>query len=154
MFGMGPKKYAEDQPLTLTFPIQDKPIAMNSLRDIGETVAAIFQDTSTINTKQGVVSAFHTGKEMAESFSKVLGVPVLFNAVEPAVYASFGFPGAAHLANMFRFKVSFKPVHRDVALSEKLLGRKTDMLDAYITKHKEVFISQGNSEEKKDDSED
>lgn len=139
-FGMGPKKNADDQPLAITFPISDKPIAMNSLRDIGDTVLAILQDPSTIDSCQGVVSAFHTGQEIADAFSHCLNVPVVFNAVDPATYASFGFPGADDLASMFRFFVTFKPVYREVAEVEKRLGRKTDSLRAWIEKNKESFV--------------
>eukprot|EP00536_Pseudo-nitzschia_multiseries_P008052 jgi/Psemu1/19457/gm1.19457_g len=139
-FGMGPKKHAEDQPLAITFPISDKPIPMNSLRDIGDTVLAILQDPSTINTCQGVVSGFYTGQEIADAFSTCLNVPVVFNAVEPSTYASFGFPGAEDLANMFRFWTTFKPVYREVAEVEKLLGRNTDSLSAWIENNKEAFV--------------
>lgn len=139
-FGMGPQKHAEDQPLAITFPTGDKPFIMNSLTDIGETVSAIFQDPSLIDTRQGVASACISGQEVADTFSKVLGVPVIFNAVDTATYASFGFPGAADLANMFRFFVSFKPVYREVAASEKLLGKKTVSLLDYIEKNKAAFI--------------
>jgi uncharacterized protein YbjT (DUF2867 family) len=140
-FGMGPKKHADDQPLAITFPTGNKSFAMNSLRDIGQTVMCILQDPSTINTCQGVVSEFHTGQEIADAFGKLLDMPVVFNSVEPAMYASFGFPGAADLASMFRFFVSFKPVHREVAGTEKLLGRKPDTLAAWIEEHKGAFQS-------------
>ena len=138
-FGMGPKKYAEDQPLSVTFPTGDKPFAMVTLRDIGDTVLALLRDPSTINTVCGVVSSFHTGQEIADAFSSAIGEPVVFNSVDTATYASFGFPGAAELANMFRFNVTFKPVHRDVDETEKLLGRKTDKLAAWIEENKDAF---------------
>mmetsp|Transcript_27340 Transcript_27340/g.58495 ORF Transcript_27340/g.58495 Transcript_27340/m.58495 type:complete len:319 (+) Transcript_27340:125-1081(+) len=138
-FGMAPTKHGEDAPLAITLPIDDKPIPMNSLKDIGLTVAGILQDPSTINTRKGVASAFHTGQEMADFFGKTLGEPVVFNAVSPSVYASFGFPGANDLANMFRFWTTFEPVHRDVAGVEKLVGGKTDSLAAWIEENKAAF---------------
>lgn len=139
-FGMGPTKHGEDQPLSITLPIRDKPINMVSLRDIGETVSTILQNPSLINTRQGVVSASHTGQEMADAFSKILGLPVVFNAVDTATYASFGFPGAEDLANMFRYFTSFKAPYRNIGKSEKLLGREMDTLDDYIKKNKEAFL--------------
>ena len=139
-FGMGPKRYAEDQPLVITFPTGDKPFFMNSLQDIGESVSAIFQDPSLINTHQGVAGSLHSGEEIADAFSKVLGVPVVFNAVDTATYASFGFPGAPELANMFRFFTSFKPDYRSIEGSEKLLGRKTVALVDYIEQNKGAFL--------------
>lgn len=138
-YGMGPKKYAEDQPLSVTFPTGDLPFPLNSLHDIGCTAVAIFQDPSTINTRVGVLSVSLTGQEIADAFSECLGEPVVYNSVDPAAYASFGFPGAADLANMFRFWSGFKPVHRGVAENEKLLGRSVDSLASWIEKNKEAF---------------
>ncbi len=139
-FGMGPTKHSEDQPLAITFPTGYKPLSMNSLQDIGESVSAIFQDPSLINTRQGVASSLHSGEEIADAFSKILGVPVVFNAVDTTTYASFGFPGAAELANMFRFQATYGFIYREVEGSEKLLGRKTMSLVDYIEKNKEAFL--------------
>lgn len=60
---------------------------------------------------------------MAATLAKVLGQEVVHNAVSPATYRSFGFPGADDLGNMFRFKRDFnddfrKP--RDVEFSRRL----------------------------------
>ena len=139
-FGMGPKKQAEDQPYSVCFPTGDKPFAMNSLRDIGSNVLSILQDPSTINTNQGVCSEYNSGQDIADAFSEVMGEKVVFAAVPPSVYATFGFPGAEDLANMFRFFVAFDQVHRDVADNEKRLGRKTDSMKDWIKDHKAAFI--------------
>lgn len=98
-YGMGPQKHGEDQPYAITFPTGDSSFVMDSFQDIGESASAIFQDPSLIGTHQGVASSCHSGQEIADAFSKVLGVPVVFNAVDTATYASFGFPGAAELAS-------------------------------------------------------
>jgi len=48
---------------------------------------------------------------------------VSYNAVEPEVYRSFGFPGADDLGNMFQFKRDFEADFRrprDVSFSRKL----------------------------------
>mmetsp|Transcript_5624 Transcript_5624/g.10913 ORF Transcript_5624/g.10913 Transcript_5624/m.10913 type:complete len:321 (-) Transcript_5624:588-1550(-) len=138
-FGMGPKKHAEDQPAAITFPTGAGAIPMCSVPDIGRKVVSILNNPETINTEQGVVGAFHTGQEIADLFSKSLGTPVVFNAVEVAAYAAFGFPGAADLANMFRFMVSFKPTHRDVASTQKCLDGKLDTLEEWIETNKAAF---------------
>ena len=62
---------------------------------------------------------------------------LVFNDVPPSVYASFGFPGADDLANMFRFFVSFPLAVRDVSSTEKLLGRKADKLKDWVLENKE-----------------
>eukprot|EP00531_Pseudo-nitzschia_arenysensis_P018997 CAMPEP_0116132684 /NCGR_PEP_ID=MMETSP0329-20121206/9686_1 /TAXON_ID=697910 /ORGANISM="Pseudo-nitzschia arenysensis, Strain B593" /LENGTH=322 /DNA_ID=CAMNT_0003627229 /DNA_START=69 /DNA_END=1037 /DNA_ORIENTATION=+ len=139
-FGMGPQKHGEDQPYAITFPTGDAPFGMNSLRDIGCNVLSIFKDPSTINTSVGVVSEFATGKEIADAFAKVIGEPVVFNAVPVDVYAGFGFPGAADLANMFRFYAEFPAAHRTVEGNKERLGRKTDSLVEWIEANKAAFM--------------
>mmetsp|Transcript_31746 Transcript_31746/g.36438 ORF Transcript_31746/g.36438 Transcript_31746/m.36438 type:complete len:421 (+) Transcript_31746:30-1292(+) len=140
-YGMGPQKHGgEDQPLSITFPLGDTVLPMNSLHDIGGTVVSILQDPSTIHTKQGVASTILTGTEIAATFAKVLGAPVVFHAVPTEVYASFGFPGAAVLSNMFRFWGTFEDTLRTVEATEQRLGRKTDALEAWIEKHKAAFM--------------
>jgi len=140
-YGMGPQQQqGEDQPLSITFPLGDTALPMNSLHDIGGTVVSILQDPATINTKQGVASTILTGTEIAATFAKVLGAPVVFHAVPTEVYASFGFPGAADLSNMFRFWGTLEDTLRTVEATEQRLGRKTDALEAWIEVHKAAFM--------------
>ena len=52
-----------------------------------------------------------------------LGEEVHYNAVTPAAYSAFGFPGADELANMFQFNTEFVTEFggaRDVATSRRL----------------------------------
>ena len=53
----------------------------------------------------GIAGEHLTGAQMAETFSKVLGQPVGYNAVPPKVYRGFDFPGAEDLGNMFQYKI-------------------------------------------------
>jgi hypothetical protein len=60
---------------------------------------------------------------MAAALSKALGKEIAYSAVPPAVYRSFGFPGADDLGNMFQFKADFESLYcgnRDLALSRAL----------------------------------
>jgi hypothetical protein len=50
--------------------------------------------------------------------TRVLGVPVAYNHIPREVFASFGFPGAEDLANMFDFNRRF------------LLGRQADLMQS------------------------
>ena len=45
---------------------------------------------------------------MAAELTKALGQTVRYNAVTPAQYRGFGFPGADDLGNMFQFYVEFE----------------------------------------------
>jgi hypothetical protein len=49
---------------------------------------------------------------MAAALSRALGRPVTYNAIEPAVFRGFGFPGADDLGNMFQFKRDFNDYFR------------------------------------------
>jgi hypothetical protein len=60
---------------------------------------------------------------MAAALSEALGQPVVYNAVTPAAYRSFGFPGADDLGNMFQYKCDFESAYcgdRDLAVSRSL----------------------------------
>ena len=56
----------------------------------------------------GVAGGHLNGAQMAKSFTKALGQEVRYNAVTPAAYSGFGFPGADDLANMFQFNSEFE----------------------------------------------
>jgi hypothetical protein len=74
----------------------------------------------------GIAGEHLTGAEMAAAFTEALGQEVVYNAVPPAVYRGFGFPGADDLGNMFQFKHDFNDAFcgvRDVAFSRSLNPR-------------------------------
>lgn len=107
-FGMGPQK-GEDGKLYITFPMRDKKLPGIAAEDIGKCAYEIFKAEDKYQNKTLAIAGEHlTGKEMAEIFSEVYGKEVHYNAVEPAVYHSFDFPGADDLGNMFQFKADFE----------------------------------------------
>jgi len=122
-FGMGPKK-GQDGKLAFTLPMGDKKLPGIAASDIGACAYGIFKRGSEfIGKTVGVAGEHLTGTEMAAELSKALGQPVVYNAVPPDVYRSFGFPGADDLGNMFQFKADFQSLYcgnRPVALSRSL----------------------------------
>lgn len=61
--------------------------------------------------------------QMAQTLSKALGEEVIYNAVAPDVFRSFGFPGADEVGNMFQFHTEFEEVcckTRDIGFSREL----------------------------------
>ena len=106
-FGMGPSRQSDSDPYAITLPIEDVKLPMVAVADIGKAACAIFQDSSLIGKTVGVMSEHLSGQEIADTFAKVCGQEVMFNAVPWNIYATFGFPGAADLANMFRYKVEY-----------------------------------------------
>ena len=122
-FGAGPKRDA-DGVLQFTLPIGDAPMAGIASDDIGRCAYGIFQrGTSLVGARIGVAGEHLTGAEMAVAMASAIGQPVHYNAVTPAVYRAFGFPGAEDLGNMFQFYRDFEPdvnATREVARSRSL----------------------------------
>jgi uncharacterized protein YbjT (DUF2867 family) len=107
-FGMGPKKGADGK-LSITLPLAGRKLAGIAAEDIGKTAYAIFEDgEEMIGKTVGIAGGHLTGEQMAKSLSKALGQTVTYNAVSPAVYRAFGFPGADDLGNMFQFNSEFE----------------------------------------------
>jgi len=107
-FGLGPQK-GPDGKLAITFPMGDKKLPGIASDDIGKCAYAIFKAGKEYQGKTVSIAGEHlTGNQMAESFSKHLGVEVKYNDVPASVYRSFGFPGADDMGNMFQFKADFE----------------------------------------------
>ena len=122
-FGMGPKK-GPDGKLAFTLPMGDKKLPGIAAGDIGACAYGIFKrGAEFIGKTVGVAGEHLTGAQMAAELTKALGQPVAYNAVTPAAYRSFGFPGADDLGNMFQFKADFESLYcgnRPLALSREL----------------------------------
>ena len=122
-FGLGPQKGADGN-LAITFPMGDKKLPGIASGDIGKCAYAIFKAGKEYQGKTVSIAGEHlTGNQMAEAFSKHLGVDVKYNAVPPSVYRSFGFPGADDMGNMFQFKADFEADYcgaRDINATKKL----------------------------------
>jgi len=122
-FGMGPKK-GQDGNLAITLPMADKPLSGIAAGDIGKCAFGIFKGGAVHIGKTVDIAGEHlTGKQMAAGFSRALGQEVGYNAVTPAAFRAFGFPGAEDLGNMFQFYVDFSDYFvgaRDIAVARSL----------------------------------
>lgn len=106
-FGMGPKK-GEDGKLALTLPLGDRKLAMIAAEDIGKCAYGIFKRGEEMAGKTvGIAGGHYSGNEMANALGNAIGQEVGYNKIPPAVYRSFGFPGADDLGNMFQFNHDF-----------------------------------------------
>ncbi len=109
-FGMGPKR-GPDGKLAITLPMGDKKLPGIAAEDIGRCAYGIFKRGGEYqNRTVGIAGEHLTGAQMAASFSKAFGQEVVYNAVSPETFRSFGFPGAEDLGNMFQFKRDFEEV--------------------------------------------
>jgi uncharacterized protein YbjT (DUF2867 family) len=107
-FGMGPQK-GPDGKLAITMPIEDKKLPGIATEDIGKCAYSIFKAGKEFQGKSvGIAGEHLTGKNMADTLSKHLGIEVKYNDVPASVFRSFGFPGADDLGNMFQFNAEFE----------------------------------------------
>lgn len=105
-FGWGPKK-GPDGRLVFTLPMADKKLPGIAAEDIGRAAYGIFQQ-GLVGRRIGVASEHLTGTQMAAALAAALKQDVVYDAVSPAVYRTFGFPGAEDLGNMFQYKAEFE----------------------------------------------
>lgn len=122
-FGMGPKK-SPDGTLRITMPMGNKKLPGVAVEDIGKGALGILKNgREFIGKTVGIAGEHLTGDQMAAALTRAIGQKVQYQSVEPAVYATFGFPGADDLANMFQFKQEFESQYcgaRDLDLSRRL----------------------------------
>ncbi len=122
-FGMGPKP-GPDGKLAITLPMGDKPLPSIAVEDIGKCAFGLFKaDGAYIGKTVGIAGEYLTGTQFAAAFTRALGKNVGYNAVTPATFRAFGFPGADDLGNMFQFNAEFADdfmAARDIKLSRTL----------------------------------
>jgi uncharacterized protein YbjT (DUF2867 family) len=102
-----PQKQA-DGAFAFGFPQGDTPLAGVAVEDVGGVVAAIFDRPEAFRGRTvGVVGDDLSPTAYADIMTRVLGKKVVYQYIPREVFASFGFPGADDLANMFEFNRRF-----------------------------------------------
>jgi uncharacterized protein YbjT (DUF2867 family) len=110
-FGLGPQR-GEDGGLAITYPLGSAKMPAIASEDIGKVAYAIFRAGSEYIGKSVHIAGEHlSGSELAAALTDALGERVTYNAVEPDLYRTFGFPGADELGNMFQFKRDFESAY-------------------------------------------
>ena len=117
----------------------DKKLPGIAAEDIGRCAYGIFRKGGDLIGKTvGIAGEHLTGAQMAAAFSRALGREVVYNAVTPEVYRSFGFPGADDLGNMFQFKRDFQDHYcgaRSLEFSRSV-DPSLETLDAWLSRNK------------------
>lgn len=125
-FGLGPKPGA-DGVLEFTLPMGTAKLPGIAVEDIGRSAYGIFKaGDAWIGKTVGIAGEHLTGAQMAAQLGEALGREVRYNAVTPAQFRGFGFPGAEDLGNMFQYKRDFEADFcgaRDVATTRALNPR-------------------------------
>jgi len=107
-FGMGPAK-GPDGRYAITLPMGDGKLPGIAVEDIGRCAYGVFRRGDEFIGETIAIAGEHlTGSEMAEALGRATGMDVAYNAVDPAAYRAFGFPGAEDLGNMFQLKRDFQ----------------------------------------------
>lgn len=140
-FGLGPQK-GPDGNYAITFPMGDKKLPGIASDDIGKCALSIFKAGAEYQGKTVSIAGEHlTGNQMAEAFSKHLGVNVKYNDVPASVYRSFGFPGAEDLGNMFQVNADFETEFCGARNIDKTKQLNPDLLnfDSWLAKNKSLL---------------
>jgi uncharacterized protein YbjT (DUF2867 family) len=134
----------EDQ-FSFGFPQGDTRLAMASVEDIGPVVAAAFNEPAKyIGKTLGVVGEDETCDVYAATMQKVLGVPVQYQYIPRDVFASFPFPGAEELANMFEVQ-RLHILNRGIHLKESYqLNPAMQSFEKWLMANKGSFFLQLN----------
>ncbi len=136
--GAGPKP-GPDGKLALTMPMGRAKLPGIAAEDIGKCALGIFKRGDELaGTTLGISGEQLTGAQMAAAFTKALGKPVAYNEVTPAMYRSFGFPGADDMGNMFQFKRDFEKDYcavRDPKVA-RALNPELQNFDTWLARHK------------------
>jgi uncharacterized protein YbjT (DUF2867 family) len=137
-FGMGPKPNASGG-FDFVLPMGDKKLPGIAAEDIGKCAYGVFKrGSAAIGKRIGIAGEHLTGAQMAAALSQALERPVTHQAVPPAVYRGFGFPGADDLGNMFQYKAEFETEYcaaRSLAES-RALNPELLTFAAWLSKYK------------------
>jgi uncharacterized protein YbjT (DUF2867 family) len=140
-FGAGPKR-GPDGKLALSLPMDNAKLPGIAVEDIGKCAFAIIRRGGEfLNRTVGIAGEHLTGTEMAAALTRALGQEVRYNAVTPAVYRSFGFPGADDLGNMFQFKRDFNEYFcgaRNLAFTRSL-NPDLQTFDRWLARNKQLI---------------
>src|SRR5262245_19398281 len=147
MFGLAPKK-GDDGQYAWAFPMGSAKLAGIAGEDIGKCALGIFRAGDRyIGKTVGIAGEFLTIDQMGQSLSKNLGLgAVKYNAVEPDVYRSWGFPGADEMGNMFQADRDFeKQMMANRNLEEaRTLNPALQTFDQFVNKNRDKILAAAN----------
>ncbi|HZB14770.1 MAG TPA: NmrA family NAD(P)-binding protein, partial [Chryseolinea sp.] len=113
---------ADDGNWHIALPQGDTKLAGVSVEDIGSVVSEIFKAPEEFKGRViGVVGEDFTLKQYVDVMTEILKRPYVYDYVPYQTYATFAFPGASELANMFEFnRLYISDRKADLDLTKKL----------------------------------
>jgi uncharacterized protein YbjT (DUF2867 family) len=147
MFGLAPKK-GDDGQYAWAFPMGNAKLPGIAGEDIGKTALGIFKaGDQYIGKTVGIAGEFLTIDQMGQTLAKSLGLgSVKYNAVEPDVYRSWGFPGADEMGNMFQVDRDFEKemmANRNLDEARKL-NPALQTFDQFVNKNRDKILAAAN----------
>lgn len=134
-----PQKQA-DGTYSFGFPQGDTPLAAVSVEDLGGVVAGVFNNPDEYKGKVvGVVGEDVPPSRYAEIMTRVLEQTIVYQYIPQEVFASFGFPGADDLANMFEFNRLYIPNRQEDLLESRKLYPQVQTFESWVNKNKDKF---------------
>lgn len=135
-----PPRDQGDGTLAFGFPQGETPLAAVAADDIGGVVAAIFNRPERFRGRTvGVVGDDLPPKDYAEIMTRVLGRKVAYHYIPREVFASFGFPGAEDLANMFEFNRLHIPNRQADLAESRFLYPEMQRFETWLETHRGEF---------------
>ena len=127
------------------FPQGHTKLAMVSVEDVGGIVARIFTEPEAfIGRTVGAVGADRTCDEYADAMTRIFGVPVQYNYIPRDLYASFVFPGAVELANMFEVQRLYIANRQNEMDESYRLNPDLQTFESWLSKNKSRFLARLN----------
>jgi uncharacterized protein YbjT (DUF2867 family) len=124
------------------FPQGQTKLAMVSVADVGGIVNGIIAEPEAfIGRTVGAVGADGTCDEYAAAMTRILGLPVHYNYIPRDLYASFGFPGAVELANMFEVQRLYIPNRQREQEESYRLNPGMQTFESWLMKNKEALLA-------------
>lgn len=139
-FSFFPPQPVDENTFAFGFPQGATKLAMVSIEDLGSIVAPVFNNPAAYKGRViGPVGADDTCAAYAATMSKVLNMDIRYKYIERDVYASFGFPGAEELANMFEVQRLYITSRQADLLESLALNPGMQSFESWVTKHQERF---------------
>jgi uncharacterized protein YbjT (DUF2867 family) len=135
-----PPQKQEDGSFVFGFPQGDTKLAAVCVEDVGGVVAGIFNDPSRYKDKVvGAVGDDLPAANYANMMSRALGKQIVYNYIPRDVFASFEFPGAEDLANMFEYNRLHIPDRQADLEESRLLYPRMQSFETWIRANKTKF---------------
>lgn len=135
-----PPQKQEDGSYGFGFPQGDTLLAGICIEDLGGIVKEMFNSPEKYYGKTvGGVGDDLTGTDYAKIMSKALGREVSYSHIPQDVFASFGFPGADDLANMFAFNAEFIPNRKEEMDRSRSMYPGIKTFETWMNENKDKF---------------